>query len=266
MPKVALLVADAVATIWLERPEVHNAFDEDVIAELTKAIEQAHADPSVRVVVLAGRGKSFSAGADLEWMKRAAGYDEARSIEDAGALAKMLRTLSDSNLPTIARVHGAALGGGAGLVAACDIAIASEKAVFGFSEVKLGIIPAVISPHVIQKIGPAKARELFILGERFDAARAHELGLVSRVVADEAALDVAVAETIAQLKTSSPAAINSAKDLVRVVLRGFDEPVKLDQETARWIARARASSDGREGITAFLEKRKPSWVPQPKKS
>jgi methylglutaconyl-CoA hydratase len=215
------------------------------------------------VIVLGGRGKSFSAGADLEWMKRAANYDHGRNIEDAQALARMLRTLADSRLATVARVHGTALGGGAGLVSACDFAVATRRAVFGFSEVKLGIIPAVVSPHVIEKIGPARARELFVLGERFDADRAAAIGLISRVVEDEAALDLAIKELVAQIKTSSPGGVNTAKDLVRVVLRGFDDPVRLDQETARWIARARATAEGREGISAFLEKRKPSWVLEP---
>lgn len=260
MGKVSTTVANGVHHVWIERPDVHNAFDEEVIAELTRAIDAAGRDEKARALVLGGRGKSFSAGADLEWMKRAASFDEARNLEDAGALARMLRALAASRLPTIARVQGAALGGGAGLVCACDIAIASRRAMFGFSEVKLGIIPAVISPHVVRKLGPARSQELFILGERFDAETAQRYGMVSRVVEDEPALDKAIDETLAQLRTSSPAAINNAKDLVRVVERLIDDPVHMDQETARWIARARQAPDGREGITAFLEKRKPRWV------
>src|SRR5579872_699812 len=260
MSKVATSVERGVHRVWIERPDVHNAFDEDVIKELHQAFEKAGHDPDARAIVLGGRGKSFSAGADLEWMKRAATFDDARNIEDAGNLARMLRSLAASRLPTIARVQGAALGGGCGLACACDIALASKKAVFGFSEVKLGIIPAVISPHVVRKIGAARAQELFILGERFDAEAALRFGMVSRVVEDEAALDQAVEETLEKLRTSSPVAINNAKDLVRVVERLLDDPVHVDQETARWIARARQAPDGREGIAAFLEKRKPKWA------
>jgi methylglutaconyl-CoA hydratase len=264
MAKVETSCARGVFEVWIDRADVHNAFDEGVIVELTHAFERAVADPTARVLVLGGRGKSFSAGADLEWMKRAAGYDETKNQEDARALAKMLRALADSRLPTIARVHGAALGGGAGLACACDIALASKKAVFGFSEVKLGIIPAVISPHVVRKIGAARAQELFILGERFDADRAQSYGLVSRVLADDAALDAAVAETVAQLKTSGPGALHMAKNLVRMIEHADGEPPeKLDQETARWIARARSAPEGREGIAAFLEKRKPAWATEP---
>jgi methylglutaconyl-CoA hydratase len=260
MAKVTTVNKDGVHEVWIERPDVHNAFDEEVIAELLRAFEEAGQDEKARAIVLGGRGKSFSAGADLEWMKRAAAFDEARNLADAGALARMLRALASSRLPTIARVQGAALGGGAGLVCACDIAIASRRALFGFSEVKLGIIPAVISPHVIRKLGAARAQELFILGERFDAEAALRFGMVSRVVEDEPALDKAVEETLAQLRTSSPAALASAKDLVRVVTRSLDDPVHVDQETARWIAKARQSADGKEGIGAFLEKRKPRWA------
>jgi methylglutaconyl-CoA hydratase len=260
MTKVARVVEGGVHRVWIERPDVHNAFDEEVIAELTRAFEAANHDIAARAIVLGGRGKSFSAGADLEWMKRAAAFDEARNLEDAGALAHMLRLLAASRLPTIARVQGAALGGGAGLVCACDIAIASKRAVFGFSEVKLGIIPAVISPHVVRKIGSARAQELFIMGERFDADTASRYGMVSQVVEDEPALDAAVESTLEKLHTSSPVAVNNAKDLVRVVERMLDDPQRVDQETARWIARARQAPDGREGIAAFLEKRKPRWA------
>ena len=260
MAKITTSNENGVHRIWIERPDVHNAFDEEVIVELTRAIEAAGHDEKARALVLGGRGKSFSAGADLEWMKRAASYDEAKNLEDAANLARMLRALAASRLPTIARVQGAALGGGAGLVCACDIAIASKKAVFGFSEVKLGIIPAVISPHVVRRLGPARSQELFILGERFDADAAYRFGMVARVVEDEPALDKAVEEMLAQLRSSSPAAINNAKDLVRVVERFEGDPLRVDQETARWIARARQTPDGKEGIAAFLEKRKPRWV------
>lgn len=260
MSIVTFSTSGGISEVWLERPEEHNAFDDELIRKLTWALGCAIGDPMARCIVVGGRGKSFSAGADLEWMKRAATFDDARNIEDAGNLARMLRSLAASRLPTIARVQGAALGGGCGLVCACDIALASKKAVFGFSEVKLGIIPAVISPHVVRKLGAARAQELFILGERFDADAALRFGMVSRVVEDEAALDQAVEETLEKLRTSSPVAINNAKDLVRVVERLVDDPVHVDQETARWIARARQAPDGREGIAAFLEKRKPKWA------
>ncbi|MBI3725150.1 enoyl-CoA hydratase/isomerase family protein [bacterium] len=264
MPKVSVSVSGGIAEVWIDRPDVHNAFDEEVIRGLSSAFEQAEKDASVRVLVLGGRGKSFSAGADLEWMKRAATFDEGRNQEDARGLARMLRSLARSRLPTIARVHGAALGGGCGLVAACDFAIAKKTASFGFSEVKLGLIPAVISPHVVAKVGPARARELFLLGERFDAERALACGLVSRVVEDDLALDAAVKETCAQLATSSPDAIRAAKDLVRFVSSSPDEE-RTDDETSKRIARARSSPDGKEGISAFLEKRRPSWHPEASK-
>lgn len=260
MSKVSFSVRGPVAEVWIERPDVHNAFDEEVISEITRAFGCAMGEPGARVVVLGGRGKSFSAGADLGWMKRAAGYDEARNREDARALAHMLRTIAECPLATVARVNGAALGGGAGLVAACDFAFAQKEAIFGFSEVKLGIIPAAISPHVVAKIGPARARELFVTGERFDAKRAASIGLVTKVVAGEKALDKAVEETVQKILTSGPKAVAAAKDLVRFVTHEPDAR-KVDEGTASRIAERRASDEGREGIAAFLEKRKPAWHP-----
>jgi len=247
----------AVATIWMNRPEVHNAFDENLIADLTSACRELDADDSVRAVVLAGRGKSFSAGADLAWMKRAANYTVEENLADAGALAAMLRTLADMKKPTVARVQGAALGGGTGLTAACDIAIASSAAVFATSEVKFGIIPSAISPYVLRAIGPRQALRYFQSAERFDAARARELGLVHEVVAPEA-LDAKVAEVVASLLQCGPKAQGAAKDLIRAVAH---QPIgdAVVADTVQRIAHLRATPEAREGVAAFLEKRAPDW-------
>lgn len=246
-----------VATIWMNRPEVHNAFDETLIADLTAACCDLDADDSVRAVVLAGRGKSFSAGADLAWMKRAANYTVEENLADAGALAAMLRTLADMKKPTVARVQGAALGGGTGLTAACDIAIASSAAVFATSEVKFGIIPSAISPYVLRAIGPRQALRYFQSAERFDAARARELGLVHEVVAPEA-LDAKVAEVVASLLQCGPKAQAAAKDLIRTVAH---QPIgdAVVADTVQRIAHLRATPEAREGVAAFLEKRAPDW-------
>lgn len=256
--KVKLERTQDVARIWLDRPDVHNAFDDEVISQLIAAVNDAAHDKRVRVVVLGGRGRSFSAGADLEWMKRAATWTAEKNQSDALELAKMLRTIADMPKVTIARVQGAAMGGGLGLVAACDMAIATTKARFGLSEAKLGLIPAVISPHVIGKIGAGRARELFVTAERFDAAHAEKIGLVSRVVADDEALDTAIEELIAQVRTSGPEAVAAAKELVRVV--PTLPPAEADRWTAQQIAARRATAEAREGMSAFLEKRPPSWA------
>ena len=246
-----------VATIWMNRPEVHNAFDEALIADLAAACRQLDADDSVRAVVLAGRGKSFSAGADLAWMKRAAGYTVEENLADAGALAAMLRTLADMKKPTVARVQGAALGGGTGLTAACDIAIASSAAVFATSEVKFGIIPSAISPYVLRAIGPRQALRYFQSAERFDAARARELGLVHEVVAPDA-LDAKVAEVVASLLQCGPKAQGAAKELIRAVAH---QPIgdAVVADTVQRIAHLRATPEAKEGVAAFLEKRAPNW-------
>ncbi len=246
-----------VAAIWMNRPEVHNAFDETLIADLTAACRELDADDSVRVVVLAGRGKSFSAGADLAWMKRAANYTVEENLADAGALAAMLRTLANMKKPTVARVQGAALGGGTGLTAACDIAIASSAAVFATSEVKFGIIPSAISPYVLRAIGPRQALRYFQSAERFDAARARELGLVHEVVAPEQ-LDAKVAEVVASLLQCGPKAQAAAKDLIRAVAH---QPIgdAVVADTVQRIAHLRATPEAREGVAAFLEKRTPDW-------
>jgi methylglutaconyl-CoA hydratase len=248
-----------VARVTINRPEVHNAFNEHVIAGLQSAFDGLREDASVRVVVLAGKGKSFSVGADLQWMRRAATWSEDENRRDATALAKMLRTIAEFPKPVIARVHGNAFGGGSGLAAASDVAIAAESATFGFTEVRLGLVAATIAPHVVEKIGAGRARPLFVTGERFSALRAAEIGLVHRVVPDDQ-MDAAVSDAIASLLESGPHAQSAAKALVRAVASA-DGP-QADAYTADLIARIRTSEEGREGVNAFLEKRKPAWHPE----
>ena len=247
----------AKATLWLNRPERHNAFDDGLIAELSAALAELAADSAIRVVLLAGRGKSFSAGADLAWMKRMAGYTAAENAADAQKMAEMLHRLDSLPKPTIALVQGAAMGGGVGLVAACDIAIAAEDVQFAFSEVRLGLTPATISPYVIAAIGPRAARRYFLSAERVDARRALGLGLVTAVVpASDLATEASrLADILCQ---NGPAAMAEAKRLIADVT---DRPIDaaLRTETAGRIARQRASAEGREGVAAFLEKRKPDW-------
>ena len=247
-----------VATVWMNRPDVHNAFDETLIAELTAACEALDADASVRVVVLAGRGKSFSAGADLNWMKRAANNGVDENLADARALARMLRVLAEMNKPTIARVQGAALGGGTGLTAACDIAVASTQAVFATSEVKFGIIPSAISPYVVRAIGARQSYRYFQSAERISAERAREIGLVHEVVAPEA-LDAKVQEIVAALIQGGPLSQAAAKDLIRAV---DNQPIgdAVVEDTAQRIAHLRATPEAKDGIAAFLDKRSPSWL------
>lgn len=248
---------DRVATVWMNRPDAHNAFDETLIHELTEAFESVEKDPQARVMVLAGRGKSFSAGADLNWMKRAAHASAEENRRDARLLSKMIGALHRLPKPTIARVHGAALGGGTGLTAACDIAVATPQASFATSEVKFGIIPAVISPYVIAAMGGRAAQRYFLTGERFDAQEAYRLGLV-HVVCDAAALDAKIAEIIQALMAAGPQAQAAAKDLLaRVANRPIDDVLRED--TAQRIAVVRATPEAKEGIAAFLEKRKPRW-------
>jgi methylglutaconyl-CoA hydratase len=238
---------------------VYNAFNEDVIAGLQGAFDGLRDDPTIRVVVLAGEGPSFSVGADLQWMRRAAAWSEEENRKDATRLAQMLRTIAEFPKPVIARVHGNAFGGGSGLCAAADVAIAAESALFGFTEVRLGLVPATIAPHVVEKIGPGRARPLFVTGERFSAARAAEIGLVHRVVPD-GQIDAAVGDTIEALLQSGPHAQAAAKALVRAVHAA--DGASADAYTADLIARIRTSEEGREGVNAFLEKRKPNWHPE----
>jgi methylglutaconyl-CoA hydratase len=251
----------AIATVWMNRPELHNAFNAALIAELTQACRQLDADQAVRVVVLAGRGKSFSAGADLGWMKAAGEAGFETNLEDARRLAAMLRTLAEMSKPTVARVHGAALGGGMGLAAACQICVASSAASFATSEVKFGIIPAAISPYVLRAIGERQAYRYFQSAERIGAARARELGLAHEVVAPDE-LDGKIKEVCDALLQGGPLAQAAARDLIRAVShRPVDDA--LVEDTARRIAGLRASAEAREGLAAFLDKRPAAWVETP---
>lgn len=247
-----------VATIWMNRPAVFNAFDEQLIAELAAACTELDADPAVRVVVLGGRGRHFSAGADLNWMKRAAQFTHEQNLDDARRFAGMLRTLAQMQKPTIARVHGAALGGGTGLTAACDMAVAASDAVFSTSEVKFGIIPSAISPYVLRAIGPRHALRYFQSAERINAERALAIGLVGEVVAPDE-LDAAVARLADALLQGGPLAQQAAKALIAAVDgRVIDETIS--EETAQRIARQRATDEAKDGIAAFLDKRPPGWL------
>src|SRR5437667_4160019 len=247
-----------IASVLLDRPDVHNAFNDELVKLLTDTFTELGARDDVRVIVLGGNGKSFCAGADLNWMKRMVHYTRQENLEDARAVGQMYLTIAKCPKPVIARVHGAALGGGAGLVAACDIGIAVESVQFGFTEVKLGILPAVISPFVIARIGPGRAREYFITGERFLAAAALQIGLIQHVVLHEPALDLLVESKISQILTSAPAAVAAAKELVfGVAAQTLESSVEF---TADAIARARAGEEGQAGMAAFLERRKPPWI------
>lgn len=249
---------EGVAVITLNRPELHNAFNPDVIEMLSDIFEDLRGADGVRAVMITGEGKSFSAGADLTWMRAAADYTRADNREDAGALADMLRRLNTLPQPTIALVHGPAIAGGMGLVAACDIAIATRQAVFGLSEVRLGIIPAVISPYVLEAIGPRAARRYFLTGERFDADEALRLGLVHMVVDDRNAMAAEAEKIVGAILDGAPGAIREAKELIEYV--SFSPIEDVMDETARMIADRRSTSEAKEGLSAFLEKRKPSWA------
>jgi methylglutaconyl-CoA hydratase len=253
--------ADGIATVILNRPELHNAIDERLIALLGARLAKLDADPAVRVVVLAGSGRSFCAGADLNWMKRMAKYSAKDNLRDARGLTAMLNVLSNLSKPTVARVHGPAYGGGAGIVACCDIAIASREAAFAFSEVRLGLIPAAISPYVVDAVGQRAARRYFLTGERFDAAEAFRIGLVHDIV-EEGALNERIGHVLFDLFKGGPHALAAAKDLVRAVARAPLDDAMLD-DTARRIAAIRSSAEGREGVSAFLEKRDPKWTRHP---
>lgn len=257
----SILVTDRAAVRWiaLDRPDLHNAFDDGLIAELTAALDEAGRDPAVRALVLTGHGASFSAGADLHWMRGMASASEAENRDDSLRLAALMRTLQFFPKPTIARVNGAAYGGGVGLIAACDIAIGAQGARFGLTEVKLGLVPAVISPYVIAAVGLRQARRLFLTGEVFDAAEACRIGLLHRVVAGEA-LDEAVEATLKLLAKAGPDAQREAKQLA-LRMTGVDAAVaeRIDRDNAELIARLRVSSEGQEGLGAFLDKRAPAW-------
>ncbi len=257
---LALSIRDGVANVLLNRPEVHNAFNATSIAELSAVLRRLEADPEVRVVVLSGAGTSFCAGADLNWMQQVAAFSAKQNRADAGALAAMLAVLNSLSKPTVARVHGAAFGGGAGLVACCDIAVGSPDATFAFSEARLGLIPAAISPYVVAAIGARAARRYFLTGERFSAAEAQRLGLLHELVPAQE-LDSRIATLVDALRAAGPHAQAECKALLRsLVNRPVD--ARMVADTARRIARVRASPEGREGIAAFLAKRKPAWLPR----
>ena len=249
-----------VATVWMDRPDVFNAFNEKLIDELTRACQMLEQDVDVRVLVLGGRGPHFSAGADLNWMRRAAQASEPDNLEDARRFACMLRTLSSLSKPTIARVQGAALGGGTGLTAACDMAVASVDAVFSTSEVKFGIIPAVISPYVLRAIGPRQALRYFQSAEQISAERAMAIGLVHEVAPLEL-LDAAVAALVKPLLAGGPLAQKATKELIAAVqCQPLDD--RTIEDTAQRIARQRRTDEAREGVSAFFDKRRPAWMNQ----
>lgn len=248
-----------VATITINRPDKHNAFNAQVIAELTDALQAAERDQKVRIIVLTGAGKSFSAGADLNWMKSMASYSEDENLEDSLKLAELMQVLDNVRKPTIARVNGHVFGGGVGLVSCCDIAISIETARFALSEVKLGLVPAVISPYVIAAIGERHARRFFLTAEAMVASAAQQIGLVHEVVPTNE-LDTAVKKEIDLLLQGGPEAQAAAKHLVRQVCHAdTDAENHLKQTTAKLIAQMRVSEEGQEGLSAFLEKRKPRW-------
>jgi methylglutaconyl-CoA hydratase len=256
LERIELEIAGPVARVWMNRPDARNAFDGLMVTELRKTLFDLRSVDGVRVIVLGGRGASFCAGADLEWMKAMAGFSRAENLGEAQALADLFFTVYESPKPVVARVHGHALGGGAGLVAACDIPVAALGTQFGFTEVRLGIIPAVISPYVLGKIGESAARELFLTGERFEAVRAVEIGLVRAAVPEED-LDATVERRVQELLKAGPRAIAEAKALIREVSwRRIEE---MQRYTVERIADLRVSPEGQEGMRAFLEKRKPDW-------
>ncbi len=248
------------ATVTLCRPELHNAFNEVVIEEVTAAFVALAQDPAVRVIVLAGEGKSFCAGADVHWMKRMVNYSLDENHADAGAMAEMLHTIRVCTKPVIARIHGAAIGGGVGLLAACDMAVAVKTAVFGLTEVKLGIVPAVVSPYVMEKIGPGHMRRYALTAERFDADEAGRIGLISEVFDESAQMDAWIDETGAKLIANGPEAVAVCKQILAGV-RDADWGAKR-QLTVKHIAERRISPEGQEGLNAFLEKRRPDWAPR----
>ena len=257
-PIVVSRRADGVVRVTLNRPQVRNAFDDAAVAALDRAFAALEDDAGARAVVLSGAGKGFSAGADLAWMKRMAENDREANLADARALGNMLRRVARLSKPVVGLVHGAAFGGGAGLVACCDIAIAAESAVFSFSEVRLGLIPAVVSPYVVDAIGPRQARRYFLTGERFNAAEARRIGLVHEVAPADG-LEAAGERIVAALAANGPQAMAAAGELVaHVAHRAVDDA--LVEDTARRIADSRAGAEGREGVAAFLGKRRPDWA------
>ncbi|VTU30217.1 1,4-Dihydroxy-2-naphthoyl-CoA synthase [Variovorax sp. SRS16] len=253
-----LAIEGAVARIWLDRPESRNAFDEVVIRELGEAFAEASASADVRVIVLGANGPAFCAGANLHWMRRAADFTHEENLADAGALATMLRAIHECPKPVIARVQGDVYAGGMGLVAACDIAVSADTAWYCLSEVKIGLVPATISPYVLRAMGTRAAQRWFLTAERFSAAEAHRIGFVHEVVAADA-LDAKVAELVKAFTGASPAAVRACKRLIADVA-GAEIDDALIAKTVQGIADIRASDEGKEGVQAFLQKRKPSWL------
>jgi methylglutaconyl-CoA hydratase len=248
----------AVAHVVLSRPEVRNAFNAALIAALYAAFDELGKDDAVRAIVLSGAGTIFSGGADINWMRASLELSEGENVEDARKLSRMYRAIDGVPKPVVGRIHGAALGGGAGLAAVCDVVVAAEGTIFGFTETKLGILPAVISPFVIAKIGRSHARALFLTGERFDAGRALDIGLVHEVAAADA-LDAAVDRIVAEVLSASPTGIAAAKRLIAAVsATPYEETLEY---TAHQIARQRVTDEGQEGLRAFLERRAPAWKP-----
>ena len=257
MPSVLIQRDGSILRITLNRPDVRNAIDEEVINSLSSAATAAGEDRTLRAIVLAGNGKAFCAGADIGWMAKAIAYSRQENLSDAEDLARLMERLDTLPVPVIGRVQGSALGGGVGLAAVCDIVVATDDAVFGLTEVKLGILPAVVAPYVLRKIGISPARELFLTGVRFDAMRAKEIGLVHEVVPADV-LDAAVSRRIAEVLAASPAGIARAKALIREIAGA--QPDHVIGLTTNAIAAQRVSEEGQEGLRAFLEKRKPSWM------
>lgn len=253
-------ISDGVARVTLDRPELHNAFNEEVIEKLARTFAGLSADAAVRVLVLRSQGPSFCAGADIHWMKRMVDYAFEENVADAAAMARMLRSIRECAKPVIARVHGACIGGGVGLAAACDMVAAVESAVFCLSEVRLGIVPAVISPFVIEKIGAGAARRYGLTAERFGAAEARRIGLVSEVFESIEAMDAWIDATVDLIRRNGPEALAVCKRLLSAV--GGVDWDRLQELTTRTIAQRRASDEGQEGLRAFLEKRRPSWEPR----
>jgi|Deesub1362B_J571_1020462.scaffolds.fasta_scaffold00181_10 methylglutaconyl-CoA hydratase len=250
-------IKNQVAKISLNRPQVHNAFNKIMVKELFLAFQQTTKDSEIRVVVLTGKGKSFCAGADLNWMREIVNYSYEENLEESKQIAELLHLIYSLPKPTIAQINGTTIGGGTGLMAACDIIIASENAKFGLSEVKLGLVPAVISPYVIKRIGESFARRYFLTGERLTAEEALRIGLVNKIVPEEE-LDKEVEKIVTFLLTSGPNAIANCKELLKRIPNMSLEEAK--SYTAKMIADLRISEEGQEGMSAFLEKRKPNWI------
>lgn len=258
LERIELEIGGPVASVWLNRPEVRNAFDGLMVTELRKVLFDLGTVDAVRVIVLGGRGPTFCAGADLDWMRATTAFTREENLRESQALADLFFTIYQSPKPVVARVQGAAVGGGAGLVAAADIGVAALGTKFAFPEVRLGLIPSVISPYVLGKIGESRARELFLTGERFEAVRALEIGLIAAAV-PESDLDTSIGRRVEELLMAGPRAVGEAKALIREV--AWRRPEDVHRFTVERIADLRVSTEGQEGMRAFVDKRKPSWIP-----